>query len=100
MQQRHLAYIHAVPTGGYAESAPELTILDVEDDRYFLGTIHAESPPGILKMYDGETGKGDKECELVSTTICHVLVFPKRGRLCSESLSTQERRIFTPSLVV
>ena len=64
LQLWHFAYIHAVPTGGCAESAPELRILDVEDDRYFLRTIHAESPPGILKAHECEIGKGDEEAGL------------------------------------
>ena len=50
LQQRHLAYIHTMPTGGRAESALALSNLEVEDDRYFLGTIHVESPSGTPKM--------------------------------------------------
>ena len=66
LQQRHLEYIHAKPVGGRAESAPELTVLDVEDERYFLGTIHEESTMGILKVYERIGEKGDKEVEHVS----------------------------------
>ena len=69
LQQRHLACIHAVPTGGRAESSPALSNLEVENDAYFLGTIHVESHPRILKMYEGEIGKGDKESGLVSSTL-------------------------------
>ena len=69
LQQQHLAYIHAVPTGGSAESAQELRILDGEYDRDFLGTIQEESPHGILNMYEDESGKGDEESERVSSTI-------------------------------
>ena len=33
LQQRHLAYINAVPNGGHTETAPALSNLEVEDER-------------------------------------------------------------------
>jgi len=59
LQQRHLAYINAVPTGGRAETAPALSALGAEDERYYLGTIHEEIIPGILKKYESEFGTGN-----------------------------------------
>ena len=59
LQQRHLEYINAAPTGGRAETAPALSNLEVEDARYYLGTIHQEFIPGILKMYESEFGTGN-----------------------------------------
>ena len=68
LKQRHLTYINAVPTVGRAKSAPAPSNLEVEDDRYFLATIQVESPPVILKVYEGEIGKGDEGSGLVSST--------------------------------
>ena len=48
----HLEYISAVPTGGRAETAPALSNLELEDARYYLGTIHVELIPDILKVYE------------------------------------------------
>ena len=61
LQQRHLVYINAVPTGGRAESAPELNAFGGEDERYFLGTIHEEITPGILKKHESEFGTSTSE---------------------------------------
>ena len=64
-----------MPTGGRAESAPELTVFDVEVDGYFLGTIQEESPKGILKMYKRIDEKGDEEVERASCLIRDALGF-------------------------
>ena len=96
LQQRHLAYINAVPAAGRAEKAPALSNLDVEDDRYFLGTIHAESPPGILKVYEGEFGKGDERQGCVSSASCDA----PAPRNAADSSARVRRHIFIPSLIV
>ena len=61
LQQRHLVYINAVPTGGRAETAPALSALGGEDERYFLGTIHEEIRLGILKKHESEFGSRTSE---------------------------------------
>jgi hypothetical protein len=59
LQRRLHVYINAVPTGGRAETAPALSNLEVEDDRYYLGRIHEEVIPSILKVYEREFGTGN-----------------------------------------
>ena len=95
LQQRHLEYINAVPTGGRADTAPALSNLEVENTRYYLGTIHEESIPGILKVYESDfrTGNGiglvrcsTAHCNSFGTSdapASDVPFFPKSSRLCS-----------------